>query len=159
MFVTHDQEEALAIADRVGVMRAGKLEQIAPPEELYSAPTTQFVAEFVGLTNRLRATVSDGIATVAGTQIPTLEGSLRDGTGVALVRPESIHVEADPAGNATIVTTSFLGAISRLTIDTGDLTLVAQIPRTRVAGFGCRRQGAGHDRSRSGAGRLRLAAA
>ena len=136
LFVTHDQEEALAIADRVGVMRAGKLEQIAPPEELYSSPTTQFVAEFVGLTNRLRATVSDGMATVAGTQIPTLDGSLRDGTGVALVRPESIHVDADPAGNATIVTTSFLGAISRLTIDAGDLTLVAQIPRTRVAGLG-----------------------
>ena len=136
LFVTHDQEEALAIADRVGVMRAGRLEQIAPPEELYSSPTTQFVAEFVGLTNRLRATVSNGIATVAGTQIPTLEGSLRDGTGVALVRPESIHVDADPAGNGTIVTTSFLGAISRLTIDTADLTLVAQIPRTRVTGLG-----------------------
>ena len=53
LFVTHDQEEALAIADRVGVMRAGRLEQLGPPIEVYSQPATPFVAEFVGLTNRL----------------------------------------------------------------------------------------------------------
>ncbi len=53
LFVTHDQEEALAVADRVGVMSAGRLEQLAPPTELYSRPATRFVAEFVGLSNRL----------------------------------------------------------------------------------------------------------
>ena len=58
LFVTHDQEEALAIADRVGVMREGQLEQLAPPTEVYSRPATPFVAEFVGLTNRLPGTVS-----------------------------------------------------------------------------------------------------
>ena len=58
LFVTHDQEEALAIADRVGVMNAGRLEQLAPPAELYSAPATRFVGEFVGLSNRLPATVA-----------------------------------------------------------------------------------------------------
>jgi len=136
LFVTHDQEEALAIADRVGVMKAGRLEQIAPPEDLYSRPATQFVAEFVGLTNRLRAVVSDGTATVAGVRIPTLDGSLQDGSGVALVRPESIGVTADAEGNGTIATSSFLGAISRLTIETGDQTLVAQLPRTQVQGLG-----------------------
>ena len=53
LFVTHDQEEALALGDRVGVMSAGRLEQIAAPAELYERPRTAFVAEFVGLTNRL----------------------------------------------------------------------------------------------------------
>jgi putative spermidine/putrescine transport system ATP-binding protein len=135
LFVTHDQEEALAIADRVGVMRAGKIEQIAPPEQLYTAPATQFVAEFVGLTNRLAATVSGAVATVAGTRLPTLEGSLKDGKGVALVRPESIHIRPDPQGSGTVITSSFLGAISRLTIDTGGITLTSQIPRTSVEGL------------------------
>ncbi len=137
LFVTHDQEEALAIADRVGVMRAGTLEQIAPPVELYSQPRTQFVAEFVGLTNRLEAHVTGGIAQVAGTRLPTLEGSLTDGTGVALVRPESVNVRSDGTPNGSVVTTSFLGAISRLTIAMDDrTTLVAQIPRTSVASLG-----------------------
>ena len=62
LFVTHDQEEALSMADRVGVMRAGKLEQVAAPDELYDRPATAFVAEFVGTMNRLpgRAGVGDG---------------------------------------------------------------------------------------------------
>ena len=55
LFVTHDQEEALSMADRVGVMRAGRLEQVADPAELYSRPATAFVAEFVGTMNRLPA--------------------------------------------------------------------------------------------------------
>jgi len=53
LFVTHDQEEALSIADRVGVMRAGRLEQLGPPAEVYSTPTSNFVAEFVGSVSRL----------------------------------------------------------------------------------------------------------
>ena len=136
LFVTHDQEEALAIADRVGVMRAGHLEQIAPPEELYSAPSSQFVAEFVGLTNRLAATVSGGQASVAGMTLPLLEGSVREGSGRALVRPESVRLVPDPAGTATVVTSSFLGAISRLQVTTADgATLVAQLPRSEAAGL------------------------
>ena len=62
LFVTHDQEEALAVADRVGVMNAGRLEQIAPPAELYAHPASRFVAEFVGLSNRVPAEVPDGTA-------------------------------------------------------------------------------------------------
>src|SRR5215212_511695 len=63
LFVTHDQEEALAVADRVGVMNKGRLEQLDPPAKVYADPATPFVAEFVGLTNRLEATVSGGVAT------------------------------------------------------------------------------------------------
>src|SRR3954471_19918244 len=60
LFVTHDQEEALAVADRVGVMRAGKLEQLASPAEIYQKPASAFVADFVGLSNRLPGEVSGG---------------------------------------------------------------------------------------------------
>ena len=75
LFVTHDQEEALAVADRVGVMNAGRLEQLAPPAELYSAPATRFVGEFVGLSNRLPADVAGGVASVLGREVPVLPGS------------------------------------------------------------------------------------
>ena len=60
LFVTHDQEEALAVADRVGVMSVGQLEQLAAPADLYTHPATPFVAEFVGLNNKVPAQVSDG---------------------------------------------------------------------------------------------------
>ena len=76
LFVTHDQEEALSMADRVGVMRAGKLEQVAEPAELYSRPATAFVAEFIGTMNRLPAELSgDGkTATVLGVTVPISPG-------------------------------------------------------------------------------------
>ncbi|MBA3232560.1 MAG: ABC transporter ATP-binding protein [Propionibacteriales bacterium] len=136
LFVTHDQEEALAMADRVGVMRAGRLEQIAAPEDLYAKPTTAFVAEFVGLTNRLRARVSRGTAHVAGTDLPTLDGSVAAGEGTALVRPEAVQVSADPQGYGVVVTASFLGAISRISVEMADgSSLVSQVARTSVAGL------------------------
>ncbi len=139
LFVTHDQEEALAMADRVGVMRSGRLEQIAPPEELYARPASQFVAEFVGLTNRLRAHVTGDRASVADTTLRTLDGSVSDGEGTALVRPEAVHITpggaADHAENATVVTSSFLGAISRITVELDDGTsVVSQVPRTTAPG-------------------------
>src|SRR5690606_5793109 len=71
-FVTHDQEEAVAVADRVGVMNQGRLEQLAPPAELYANPATPFVADFVGLNNKVPAQVSDGRATLLGVSVPAL---------------------------------------------------------------------------------------
>jgi putative spermidine/putrescine transport system ATP-binding protein len=73
LFVTHDQEEALAIADRVGVMRAGQLEQLGSPSEVYGRPQTAFVAEFVGLSNRLAADVKGGMALVRGVAVPLVD--------------------------------------------------------------------------------------
>ena len=119
LFVTHDQEEALSVADRVGVMNAGRLEQLAPPAELYSAPASRFVGEFVGLSNRLPAQVHDGVASVLGREVPVLPGSIT-GAGHALVRPESVSVVADPAGPATVATVMFLGPLSRVTCTLAD---------------------------------------
>src|SRR5467141_5364014 len=90
LFVTHDQDEALAIADRVGVMRAGRLEQLGPPTEGYSRPATPFVAEFVGLTNRLDGVVRDGEVEVRGRRLPLVKPDAADGPAVALVRPEAV---------------------------------------------------------------------
>ena len=92
LFVTHDQEEALAMGDRVGVMSAGRLEQIAPPAELYDRPRTRFVAEFVGLTNRINGTAAGGVVNVLGTNVPLLEGSAEAGPVQALVRPENVQL-------------------------------------------------------------------
>ncbi len=129
LFVTHDQEEALAVADRVGVMNAGRLDQIAPPDELYARPATRFVAEFVGLSNRLRGEVSGGEVTVLGCRVPTLEGSVASGGGIALIRPEALAVEPDERGGARVTSVAFLGPISRVhaRLDDGQ-ELMAQVP-------------------------------
>jgi len=134
LFVTHDQEEALAIADRVGVMNAGRLEQIARPEELYNTPRTQFVAEFVGLTNRLPAIAKAGSARVLDSTVPLLEGSVGSGPGLALVRPEAVSVTPDPQGTGNVVSHSFLGSLSRVVVAVeGNGSVIAQAPSATTA--------------------------
>jgi putative spermidine/putrescine transport system ATP-binding protein len=138
LFVTHDQEEALAIADRVGVMREGRIEQLASPTEVYSRPATSFVAEFVGLSNRLGGEVRGGEVTVRGRTLPLVDRGVPDGPVVALVRPEAVTMAADssaPDGSAqssplagTVIAITFLGATSRVTVDLGDTTVLAQLP-------------------------------
>ena len=137
LFVTHDQEEALSIADRVGVMRNGQLEQIAAPSELYDRPKTSFVAEFVGLTNPISGKVSGGSIEILGSVVKTLPGSVTSGTGIALVRPESIDVVASKSGNAKVAAASFLGASCRLNITMNDgAKVTAQLPSSDAAGIG-----------------------
>jgi putative spermidine/putrescine transport system ATP-binding protein len=123
LFVTHDQEEALAVADRVGVMNAGRLEQLAPPAEMYDSPATPFVGEFVGLSNRIPARVDGGNAHVLETTLPLLPGSAT-GQGVALVRPEAVSFTPDAAGQATIASIAFLGPVSRATATLPDGSLI-----------------------------------
>ena len=134
LFVTHDQEEALAIADRVGVMRAGQLEQLATPAELYAKPATSFVGEFVGLSSRVPATVSGETATVLGQSVPVLAGSAL--TGIALIRPESVSVVADPNGPGVITALSFRGANSHISVDVDGVTVDAQAPSATTGGLG-----------------------
>ncbi|MGK5682529.1 ABC transporter ATP-binding protein [Actinoplanes sp. URMC 104] len=132
LFVTHDQEEALAVADRVGVMRAGRLEQLAAPADIYLTPATPFVAEFVGLSNRLPGTVIGNEVEVLGTRLPLLAPASAASV-TALVRPESVLVTADPDGTGRVLTTSFLGPISKVTVAVGDQLVVAQVATDRLA--------------------------
>jgi putative spermidine/putrescine transport system ATP-binding protein len=137
LFVTHDQEEALAIADRVGVMRSGRLEQLAPPTEVYARPATSFVAEFVGLSNRLAGTVIGSVVTVRGHDLPLVDTSTPAGPVTAIVRPEAVTLASDESAESgpmtgTVIAATFLGATSRVTVDLGDTTIMAQLPTSEA---------------------------
>lgn len=135
VFVTHDQEEALSMADRVAVLNAGKLEQCAAPAELYDRPATPFVAEFVGTMNRLPGRLTDaGLVEVAGARLP-VDGPVPTTPQVqVLVRPENVTVTADAGGTATVVSASFFGSVTRLHLDLpGGVTVKADLP-SRDAG-------------------------
>jgi putative spermidine/putrescine transport system ATP-binding protein len=136
LFVTHDQEEALSMADRVGVMRAGKLEQVAAPDELYDRPATAFVAEFVGTMNRLPGVLTgDGTAvTVLDSTVPVQSGGPSSGPVAVLVRPENLTVAPAEAGNGIVFLRTFLGATSRITVLlSGDLQVLVDVPSTHAA--------------------------
>ncbi|HEY8678629.1 MAG TPA: ABC transporter ATP-binding protein [Candidatus Dormibacteraeota bacterium] len=138
LFVTHDQEEALAIADRVGVMQSGQLEQLGAPTAIYSRPATPFVAEFVGLTNRLPGLVHGGTVEVRGTRLPLVQPNAPDGPAIALVRPEAMSMTPDGAAAGgpmvgTVIATAFLGATSRVTVDLGDVTVLVQLPTSEAS--------------------------
>lgn len=131
IFVTHDQEEALSMADRVAVLNAGRLEQCAPPAELYERPATPFVAEFVGTMNRVPGQLTgDGSVAVAGATLP-VDGDVPAGRGPVdvLIRPESIGVTADADGTATVVSAAFLGSVTRVLLDLPDgVAVKADLP-------------------------------
>jgi putative spermidine/putrescine transport system ATP-binding protein len=137
LFVTHDQEEALSMADRVGVMHAGRLEQCAAPAELYGRPATAFVAEFVGTMSRIPGRLSAAAVEVLGQLLP-VDGTAPAGPDVdVLVRPEAVRVRADDAGVARVVATAFLGAAIRVTVRLADGTEVkADLPTHQVAALG-----------------------
>ena len=125
LFVTHDQEEAMAISDRVGVMNHGKLEQIDTPDVLYSKPDSLFVASFIGAMNRITTHLKDEMVMVLGENHKVKNDEYTKGTVTALIRPESIQLEHDTKNsNATVLTRSFLGASSRITARYEDGTLI-----------------------------------
>ncbi|MCU1546231.1 MAG: transporter ATP-binding protein [Homoserinimonas sp.] len=124
LFVTHDQEEALAVADRVAVMRSGRIEQIGTPEELYLSPSSPFVADFVGLSNRMPGEASEGFVTVHGQALPLLNRDQPQGSVLAYVRPEDITI-SDAGIAATVVSSSFLGSLRRTVVQLRDGTLVS----------------------------------
>ena len=119
LFVTHDQEEALAVADRVAVMRDGNIEQIGTPEELYLRPSTPFVAEFIGLSNRVPAELAGGIVTVLGTELGLLGDDQPAGPVTALVRPEDVALSSTGIPG-TVVASSFLGSLRRTRVRVSD---------------------------------------
>jgi ABC-type Fe3+/spermidine/putrescine transport system ATPase subunit len=141
IFVTHDQEEALALSDRIALLRAGHLEQIASPREIYGEPSTAYAAQFIGHTNLLQADVRDGIAS-AGPIVWRTFGPA--GKAVYSLRPECIRLVASFGGltpapdvatarfRGGIRNQSFGGAMDTLEIDCGNATTL----RARIANPG-----------------------
>jgi spermidine/putrescine transport system ATP-binding protein len=128
LLVTHDQEEALSMSDQVCVMNAGRIIQLASPEEIYARPADLFVAEFVGKTNKLPAHVEttdgrSGIALLAnGTRLPIRKGEgIRTGAATLSVRPEIIRLSAKGAGAdglaGRITHRIFLGSSAEYVVD------------------------------------------
>jgi putative spermidine/putrescine transport system ATP-binding protein len=117
LFVTHDQEEALSMADRVGVMRDGRLEQVATPTQLYAAPETAFVAEFVGTINRIPGRITGaGRLEVLGQTLGHQGPSRPLGAIDVLVRPEALTLRTGPAGAGIVTATTFLGSVTRVSV-------------------------------------------
>jgi putative spermidine/putrescine transport system ATP-binding protein len=137
VYVTHDQEEALSISDKVVVMNKGVIEQIGIPEEIYRAPKTHFVATFIGTANQFLGKVS-GIDTVICNHFNLLVDDMKgfnDGQRVVvLVRPEIIHVEPDQPQHdgwniipGEVETITFHGAVTRLGVNLHGQRVVADI--------------------------------
>ena len=139
LFVTHDQEEALSMADRVGVMKDGKLEQVAVPDQLYAHPATAFVAEFVGTMNRVPGELTDsGQVRALGTVVPVHGDRPADGlTEVdVLVRPEGLQIEALADGNGIVRDRAFLGSVTRISVRlSGDITVKVDHPSADAGTF------------------------
>jgi len=137
LFVTHDQEEALSMADRVGVMSNGQLEQIAAPDELYDHPATAFVAEFVGVMNRLPGELqSGGTVTALDTTVPVVNqgADVSPGPVDVLVRPEGLTMAVIENGNGIVTTRTFLGSVTRVgVLLSGDVTVRIDKPSSEAA--------------------------
>ena len=134
VFVTHDQEEALSMADRVCVMSRGRIEQTATPATLYSRPTTAFVAQFVGTSSRVPVEWSGNEVVLFGQRcvVRTGDSLLAHGESDALLRPEDVVIEIDPAGSGFVTHKSFLGATTRLVVQVGEVALRVDV-RSDVA--------------------------
>jgi spermidine/putrescine transport system ATP-binding protein len=146
IYVTHDQEEALSLSDRLAVMNAGRVEQVAVPEELYQAPANGFVAGFIGDANFLNAEVQEMLpggfvrVQIEGMGRPAVQAAADWRTGAAvrvMVRPESLHLGLErPAASdrsncfqAVVEEVSFLGGHERLRLRAGSLSLVVKRSR------------------------------
>jgi putative spermidine/putrescine transport system ATP-binding protein len=125
VFVTHDQEEALAVSDRIAVMNAGRIEQIGTPEDLYLRPATPEVAAFVGVSSVVPGVVSGGALTVWGAPLP-LQSAAADGEVDVFLRPENVRlVSADASGvDGVVQESTFLGSFRRTLVRTADGALV-----------------------------------
>ena len=128
VFVTHDQEEAMVMSDRIALLRRGELEQVASPREIYSHPATAYAAQFIGHTNLLTAEVSRGIARCKSLSWPV---KLPDGVALFSLRPENIRVAAgntdsDRIGfRGKVIWQAFHGATELLQIECIDGLLLS----------------------------------
>jgi len=144
LYVTHDQEEALSISDHVAVMSSGRIEQLGTPSEMYGAPATPFVAEFIGTMNRLQAVVVDGASGEVqhgGTRltVDAARGRMKGERVLVLVRPELLELEPSIDGDrgentltGDVITHTFLGSVTRLKILGRETEYIADVPTARV---------------------------
>jgi ABC-type Fe3+/spermidine/putrescine transport system ATPase subunit len=127
IFITHDQEEALELGDRIAVLNEGRLEQIGTPDDVYNHPATEYVATFLGAANLLLGVATNGFVEIGTARLPAEKETrrFRDGQSVKLVfRPEDVCISQDanlPEGcrrlaNGVIEEVSFVGAYQRLTV-------------------------------------------
>jgi putative spermidine/putrescine transport system ATP-binding protein len=142
IYVTHDQEEALSISDRVAVLSQGRIEQIGTPSEIYGSPSTPFVAEFVGTMNRLEATVADpqaGEVDYGGVRVAVdaVRGRSAGERVLVLVRPETVELGSPNGAGLTgeVISQTFLGPVTRLkvTLDQGEMT--ADVSASRAESY------------------------
>jgi spermidine/putrescine transport system ATP-binding protein len=158
VYVTHDQEEALTMSDRIAVMNRGRVEQIAVPEEVYDRPATTFVAGFIGVSNLMPATVSgpDEVKLDQGQTISTgTDGFARGDRCHAVVRPEKLRVEPAEGGaggngagtrvEGTVESSLYLGTATQIAVDLGEgVRMTVLVPnadeaeRQRLPGGGAR---------------------
>ena len=128
VYVTHDQEEALSMSDRIAVMNAGRVAQCGPPEDVYEHPAEEFVAGFIGISNLIAATADGGgqVRLANGIQLPApLPDDVSPGDEINLsVRPEKIAVDELEPGmvslEGTIVSRVYLGVSTQITVSLGD---------------------------------------
>jgi spermidine/putrescine transport system ATP-binding protein len=132
LFVTHDQDEAMALSDRIALLKDGGLEQVASPREIYARPATSYTAEFIGQTNLLRAIVKNGVVECGLLHWPA---TLSAGPALFSLRPESIHLSPDgpaPPGavrfRAVVRQQIFSGSSEHLELDLSGQPLRARIP-------------------------------
>jgi ABC-type Fe3+/spermidine/putrescine transport system ATPase subunit len=132
LYITHDQEEAFTLADRVIIMNAGSIEQVGDPQDIYSNPSSVFVARFLGLNNLLtgkvaRTATGSSILTAIGTfSLPlTLEKTIPDGEGTLLIRPEKAQVNGNGPLKlrGVLRERSFRGPICRVGIEVNQVVL------------------------------------
>ena len=143
VFVTHDQEEALELADRVVVMHRGRIEQIASPTEVYDRPQTPFVFDFLGNVNRLECEIDAGRARVAGSALVLAAAAAPPGPGVAFIRPHDVILARPdsappqpPAALGRVTRIYVVGPGARIDLDLAGVALEAALDRERLAALG-----------------------
>jgi sulfate transport system ATP-binding protein len=128
LLVTHDQGEALELADRVAVLRAGRLEQVDTPRTLLAMPASAFVYAFLGDSERFECVVQQGRARFERLPLPPLPAALPDGPALAMIRPYEIRVSADASGPARVVSVVPEGAMLRVGLTLAGAPLEAVVP-------------------------------
>jgi iron(III) transport system ATP-binding protein len=136
VFVTHDQAEALALADRLAIMRQGRFEQVGRPEDIFAAPATEYVAEFIGMSNRFRVRSEASMLEIEGVEVDRAQEVVaHPGEFVGRVRPEDLVVlpsdkQRSPcqlAVRATVVDSQFGGRHCDVVVTVGDVRLQARV--------------------------------